>query len=133
MNRKGTLSTAELRELDRHRYISLVTFRRDGRAVATPVWFAVHEGKIYVFSEAKAGKVKRLRASPRLRIAPCDVRGRLKGDWIDGTGRRVEEPDTAKAGYDALGRKYGWQMRVTNLMSRLTGRIHKRALLELEV
>ena len=55
------LNPAALAALDRKPYISLVTFRRSGDAVQTPVWFAAYDGKLYVFSEADAWKVKRLR------------------------------------------------------------------------
>lgn len=113
------------------RYISLATFRRDGREVRTPVWVAGHEGHLYVFSEAKAGKVKRIRATQRVAVAPCDVRGSLEGDFTPGVGRVVAEPETVEAGYAALRRKYGWQMHLADFFSRLTGRIHARALLEL--
>ena len=44
-------------ELDRHRYMSLATFRRSGAEVATPVWFAAVDGKLYVVSAGNAGKV----------------------------------------------------------------------------
>ena len=64
------------------RYVSLATFRRDGRAVETPVWFAPHQGRLYVFSEATAGKVKRLRNDPRARVAPCNVSGRRRGSPV---------------------------------------------------
>ena len=113
------------------RYVSLATFRRDGREVRTPVWVARHGGHLYVFSEAKAGKVKRIRATQRVAVAPCDVRGRFEGDFTSGVGRIVAEPDVIEAGYAALKRKYGWQMHLADFFSRLTGRIHARALLEL--
>ena len=119
-----------LTSLDRESYINLATFRRSGKAVETPVWFAARDGKLYVFSEAAAGKVKRLRANPRIRIAPCNVRGKVRGDWIDGAGRRVEDSALVEAAYDALLRKYGWQMKITNFLSRLSGRIHQRARLD---
>jgi hypothetical protein len=35
--------------------------------------------------------------------------------------------------YQALLRKYGWQMRIANFVSRLAGRFDLRAILELEV
>ena len=54
--------------LDRHRYLSLATFRRDGGAVPTPVWFAEVDGLLYVFTAGDAGKVKRLRHSSRARV-----------------------------------------------------------------
>ena len=117
--------------LGAERYISLATFRRDGREVRTPVWVANDGEHLYVFSEAKAGKVKRIRATKRVAVAACDVRGGLKGDFTAGTGRIVSEPDAVERGYAALIRKYGWQMRVTNFFSTLTGRIDQRALLEL--
>lgn len=114
-------------------YVSLATFRRDGREVRTPVWVAGDGDHLYVFSEAKAGKVKRIRATKRVAVAACDVRGGLKGDFVEGVGRIVTEPDAIERGYAALIRKYGWQMRLANFFSTLTGRIHQRALLELNL
>jgi PPOX class probable F420-dependent enzyme len=123
----------KLKTLDHHHYISLVTFRRSGEAVKTPVWFAKHEGKFYVFTAAGSGKVKRLRNGRRIRAAPCGARGRLRGEWIEGQARRIEDPAIERAAYAALLAKYGWQMRVLNFFSRLSGRIEERAILELEL
>ena len=119
--------------LDRERYVSLETRRRDGRTVRTPVWLAAHGGRLYVFTEAKAGKVKRLRNFPELRLAPCDLRGKVHGEWIAATGRVVSDPAVVEAAYAALGRKHGWLMTATNFFSRLTGRISGRAMLEIAV
>jgi hypothetical protein len=127
------MDEASLAALDREVYISLATFRRSGREVATPVWFAAGDGKIYVFSEGTAGKVKRLRNDARIRIAPCNVRGTVRGAWIDGSGRRVDDPELVEGAYRALLRKYGWQMRIANFFSRLAGRFDRRAILELEI
>ena len=44
-------------------YINLATFRKSGKAVETPIWFAHAEGSYYAFSAGNAGKVKRLRNS----------------------------------------------------------------------
>jgi PPOX class probable F420-dependent enzyme len=124
---------ADIARLDRASYINLATFRRDGRAVETPVWFAARNGKLYVFSEAKAGKMKRLRNGAALRVAPCGVRGKLRGDWTLGSGRRVDDPETIAIAYDALLAKYGWLMRLTNFVSRLAGRIEGRAIIEIDL
>ena len=59
-------------------YLSLATFRRSGAEVRTPVWFAREASVLYIFRAPDAGKVKRLRAGSRVRIAPCDVRGGVK-------------------------------------------------------
>ena len=127
------MDAATLAAFDRESYLSLATKRRDGRMVETPVWFAASGGRLYVFSEAKAGKVKRLRNFPEVRVAACNFRGRVHGPWFQGKGRRVEDAATVAAAYAALRRKYGWQMAIGDFFSRLTGRISNRAMLEIEV
>ena len=119
--------------LDRASYISLATFRRTGDAVETPVWFAREADKLYVFSEARAGKVKRLRNDSRVRVAPCTVSGKIRGSWIEGEGRRVTDPGLIENAYTSLRKKYGWQMVLADGLSGLSGRIHKRAILEIEL
>jgi hypothetical protein len=119
--------------LDRHRYLSLATFRRSGAEVRTPVWFAAADGKIYVFTAGESGKVKRLRHSSRARVAPSDMRGNVRGEWYDAAARIVTEPRVIERAHAALRAKYGWQMWVGDLFSRLTGRIQRRAWIEIEV
>ena len=131
--KEADLGTADAKSLDRTRYISLVTYRRDGRAVATPVWHAERDGRLYVFTEAASGKVKRLRRNPSVRLARCDVRGGVRGDWWEGRACVVEDAETERKAYASLQTKYGWQMRLVDLGSRLAGRIDGRAVLEIEV
>jgi len=119
--------------LDRQRYLALATFRRNGAEVRTPVWFAVAHDKIYVFTAGESGKVKRLRHSPRARVAPCDMRGQVRGAWADVTARLVTEPRVIERAHAALRAKYGWQAWVGDLFSRLTGRIGRRAWIEIGV
>lgn len=127
------MAAADIAELDRHRYINLATFRLKGAEVATPVWFAAADGKLYVFTAEQSGKVKRLRHSQRARVAPSDARGRVRGEWREATARIVSEPRAIERAHAALQAKYGWQMRLTNLLSRLTGRINQRAWLEIQL
>ena len=103
------------------RYLNLETYRRTGQAVATPVWFVVDGGVIYVYSLADAGKVKRIRNNPRVRIAPCDVRGALKGAWVDATARIVDEREAAAA-QKLLVAKYGWQKKLFDLLRKIRPR-----------
>ena len=119
--------------LDRNAYISLATFKRNGDPVAVPVWFAERDGKLYVFTEASSWKVKRLSRDDRIRVAACSVRGKLQGDWQEGRGRITEDDATIESAYQALQKKYGWQMTLVNLSSRLFGRVDGRAILELEL
>jgi len=71
------------------KYVSLATYRRNGIEVKTPVWIAEVGRRYYAFSAGDAGKVKRIRATPRVRIAACDVRGNVHSAWIEGRARMV--------------------------------------------
>lgn len=117
----------------RERYVSLATFRRDGREVRTPVWVAVCDGRAYVFSSPEVGKVKRVRANGRARLAACTMRGDVTGPWTEAQARLVDEPALIARAHRALIAKYGWQMRLIDLMSRLSGRYARRAWIELEL
>ena len=93
--------------LEPHRYISLTTYRRDGRAVATPVWFALDGDRILVWTDRVAGKAKRIRATGRAAVAPCDMpaagptptpiaaTGRVLPASEDDRSRRSSRADTA--------------------------------------
>ena len=119
--------------LDRANYLNLATYRRNGQEVRTPVWFAGLDARYYLFSAGDAGKVKRIRANGRARVVSCDARGGITGEWRDAAARLVNDETEIQQAYRALRRKYGWQMRLTNLASRLTGRYAKRQLIALEL
>lgn len=127
------------RPLADERYVSLSTFRRDGRAVRTPVWIArdpgaAGAGPLYVYTNATYGKVKRIRHTSRVRLAPCDVRGRVAAGaaWAEATARIVTDPALEARGIDALRAKYGWQMSLLLLGARLGGRWKDRCVLEIQ-
>jgi uncharacterized protein len=92
------------------KYINLETFRKNGQGVRTPVWFAgePEQGvpeKLYAYSTGDSGKAKRIRNNPRLRVAPCDVRGKLLGEWIDAIVTIVSGEE-AEHGMKVLNKKY---------------------------
>lgn len=116
-------------KIDHARYLNLATFRRNGTAVNTPVWFAADNGDYYLFSASNAGKIRRLRNSPEARIAPCDVRGVLLGDWIDTRAYIVDSIEEERKAYRLLIGKYGWQMHITNFFSWLAGKINHRSVI----
>ena len=120
-------------DLDRHRYVSLATFRRNGAEVATPVWFAALGARLYVVTSGDSGKVKRLRNTPRARVAPSNGRGRVQGAWQPAMARLIDDPQLIDRARAALHGKYGLQMWVAELLSRVTGRIARRAWIEVEL
>ena len=113
------------------RFMSLESFKRDGSGVRTPVWFAEVEGHLVVFSAGSSFKVKRIRRDPRVRVAPCDMRGGLRGDWVEGTFVILGDPEREAQARKALRRRYGWQMWVADVGARLAGRLKTRAYLEI--
>jgi len=115
------------------RYISFKSFRRSGAAVDTPVWFAsVDPDTHYVFSAADAGKVKRVRNSSTAQMATCDMKGGTLGHWHDCHAYLVLDSAECNIAYALLTRKYGWQMRLTDFFSRLSGRINQRTVIRLK-
>lgn len=114
------------------RYVSLATFRRDGREIRTPVWIAALGGRWYVFSAGDAGKVKRIRANARVRLAACDLRGKVTSGWLGARARIVDESALTERAHAALRKKYGLQMRIGDFFAKLSGRYAKRAYIELE-
>ena len=98
--------TGSIEQVARHKRALLVTFRRDGTPVPTPVWAARGGAHLYVRSERDAGKLKRLRNDPRLLVAPCTVRGRPLGAPFEARARMLarEQEPLAEA---ALVARYG--------------------------
>ncbi len=99
--RSGSL--VEIRDCKRS---LLVTFRRDGTPVPTPVWAAEAGGRLYVRTERTAGKVKRLRNDSRLLVAPCTVRGRPLGAPLEAAARMLSQEDEPLA-ERTLATRYG--------------------------
>jgi PPOX class probable F420-dependent enzyme len=116
--------------LDDEEYINLETFKKDGNGVKTPVWTAPLDGKLVIFSAGEAYKVKRLRRNPKCRAAACDMRGKVRGQWYEGTGRILDDPAEQARAHEALRRKYGWKMKVGDFFAGLSGRKKRRAFLE---
>ena len=104
-------------DLERGKYLSLTTFRKDGTPVATPVWLVRDGDALRVITQADSGKAKRLRNDSRVLLAPCDARGNLKGAQVEGTATLQDATETARtaqlieARYGLLGRLLMWRSR----------------------
>jgi PPOX class probable F420-dependent enzyme len=82
--------------LKREKYIDLVTYRRSGAPVHTPVWFAEHDGKLYVMTRSDSGKAKRVRNNPQVEVAPSTIRGKRTGPGIDALASIAPDADAAR-------------------------------------
>jgi uncharacterized protein len=117
--------------LDHDSYISLASYRKNGTLVETPVWAAPLDGKLVVFTLRETYKVKRVQNNPAVRVAKCDVKGKVLGEWHEGTCRVVTNAEQEKRAYAALRKKYGLMMRLGDIASTLTGRMKRRVVLEI--
>lgn len=104
--------------LKEHRYLNLTTFRKSGTPVVTTVWFALEDGTVYVTTKRDSGKTKRIRANPRVQIAPSTARGVALGSSVDAVAEIVPAAEQERA-RRALHRVYGWQVGIVELLERL--------------
>jgi PPOX class probable F420-dependent enzyme len=118
----------KLAQFGDQKYISLETLKKNGQAVKTPVWFVLHNDALYVYTEADSGKVKRIRNDPRVRVAICNVRGDLKGPWLDATAS-VVEGDERRGADRLLDRKYFLKV-IFNFFTRIDR--HQRAMIKIQ-
>ena len=110
--------------LAQERYLSLTTFTRRGALKSTPVWpVAAGDGRIGFVTSTKTWKVTRINSNGRVAVQPCDAKGRVR----EGT-HAVEGSAEVKVGdvfddiHRRVGAKYGYQLRLINLLHALPGR-----------
>ena len=118
------LEKATFPDLGKEQCIALTTFRKTGQAVTTPVMFAQSLGTIYVGTRADAGKLKRLRHTARVTLAPCTYSGKVTRAVIAGKARILTEPQECTAASTALAKKYGFMLPFTRTAWRL---LHRKA------
>lgn len=111
-------------------YILLTTFTKDGRPKPTAVWAVPDGDRLLVISEAKAWKVKRIRNTPRVTVAKCDMRGNPKSEAVEATAAILDKSQLG-AVYDGIGKRYGLIGKVFNLFSKLRGGMENNVALEL--
>ena len=107
-----------LEQLGSEKYVLLTTFRRDGRAVPTPLWVVPDPAGLGLWTVRDSGKVKRIRNGGRVTVAACDVRGNPRGEAVEGHARLGDDADLQRV-RGALSRKYGVLGRLSLLGSRL--------------
>ena len=112
--------TPTFADLAKAQYILLTTFTKDGRPKPTPIWTAPDGNRLLVITEEGSWKVKRIRNTPRVTLAICDMRGNPKSDAIEATATVLDSSQTGVV-YDAIGHEYGIVGRVFNLFSKLRG------------
>jgi PPOX class probable F420-dependent enzyme len=101
------------------RYISLESYDDEGKPRRTPVQSVEQRGTLYVRTDPRTWKVKRIRNDPRVRVALCDRLGKPVGEWLEGEAQILEGPARGDAAV-ALRREYG---PLRNLMTVFVARL----------
>lgn len=103
--------------LQGHRYVNLETYRKDGRAVRTPVWFVIFDDQVFVMTAQNTGKVKRIKNNSDVKIMPCGIRGEPRGEWVPAKARFANESEMQTA-IQLRNRKYGFRAKIVGMLVR---------------
>ena len=114
-----------LQPFQNERFMNLETFRKNGTPVRTPVGFVEESGSLVVRTVETSGKVKRIRANPRVRIAPSTGRGDITGAWVDATASVLSAAESDRT-RRAIVAKYGMVWRGIELMRALRARFGRQ-------
>lgn len=104
-----------LTQLGAAQYIALETYKKNGQAVATPVWVTQEASKLYVITEGDSGKVKRIRNNSQVRVAKSDMRGKVEGEWVSATAHVLTDAAAVTQQGKRLAAKYGLFYRLFNI------------------
>jgi uncharacterized protein len=119
----------KMKQFEGQNYVALETFKKNGMGVKTPVWFVSYNDTLYVYTEADSWKVKRIRNNPRVRVAVCDMRGNVKGTWMEGTASFVSG-DEQRVADRLLDQKY-FLKKIFNFLTKI--KRHERAMIKVVV
>jgi PPOX class probable F420-dependent enzyme len=97
--------------LSPYEFVLLTTFRKNGIGVPTAMWFAHEQGKLYMVTGRTSGKIKRIRNSGRVLLAPCDMMGHVLGPQIEASAHELPADLHAHANAVLAG-KYGEEYEV---------------------
>ncbi len=89
-----------------YQFMNLITFRKSGKAVKTPVWFAETEHKLYMLTGSQTGKAKRIRNNARVQVAPANFLGQPLGLEVEAVARILPRDEELPARL-AMNEKYG--------------------------
>lgn len=108
-----------------HTHMLLVTYRRDGTPVPTPVWFGQDGDRLYVWTEEEAFKAKRLRRRASALVAPCTPRGAPTGVPVAARGRVLDDAEGRERAAAVIRRSWGPLRRLFERASRpVTGVVY---------
>lgn len=117
--------------LQNQQFMNLITYRKSGQTVTTPVWFAQDGATLYVMTVEGTGKVKRIRNNAVVEIGPSDRRGQPLGPTTAARARIVAGAEAEKAD-QLLSAKYGLMKKLIGFVASVRGSASSRVFLAVE-
>ncbi|ORX01837.1 hypothetical protein AWC29_21815 [Mycobacterium triplex] len=113
--------------LGAEKFVSLTTFKRDGDAVAAPMWIVGDGAGLSAWTPADSWKVKRLRRDPRVTLAACGRTGKVPSGQpvVAGTAEVITDPGEVARVESLVKRKYGLGFRLVTFIETLVARGRK--------
>jgi PPOX class probable F420-dependent enzyme len=117
-----------IKDFESVEYVNLVTYKKDGSSVTTPVWVAPYQNSLVVTTSLNAGKVKRIKNNGKATIYVTNQTGSKKlSESLDLSASLISESKDKSEAVQKIKKKYG-------LISKmfLRGPDEQRAIIKLE-
>jgi PPOX class probable F420-dependent enzyme len=113
--------------LGEQKFVSLTTFKRDGSAVASPMWIVAEGEQLWAWTPADAWKVKRIRRDPRVTLTPSGRTGKVQSGApvIDAAAEVITDAGEVTRVESLIKRKYGVEFRIVTLIETIAARGRK--------
>jgi uncharacterized protein len=117
--------------LGAERFVSLTTFKKDGTAVAAPMWIGRDGDHLFFWTPADSWKAKRAKNNPRVVMVPCSRRGKVSdgAHEVDGTAEVITDQATVDRLAGVIRGKYGIEFYIVTFIERLLARGAKERLI----
>lgn len=119
INSERKKEMTDLAQFKGQQFFNIESYKKNGQAVRTPVWFVEVDGVFYARTEENSYKVRRIRRNPSVRLAPCKVNGEVTGEWIQARAEVVEDEELIKQVWLTYKRKYRLTLALFTLMGYL--------------
>jgi hypothetical protein len=117
--------------LGAEKFVALTTFKKDGGAVATPMWIGRDADHLFFWTPVDSWKAKRAKNNPRVTLVPCSRGGKVRegATTVDGFAEVITEPATVQRLAGVIRRKYGLEFFVVTFVERILARGKKPRLI----
>ncbi len=111
----------KLSQFEKQQYLNIETYRKNGQAVKTPVWFAQDGETLHIWTQADSGKAKRIRANGTVRVAPATASGEPTGEWLNAGAQADESKEAVDYVKKLMTAKYGLMFHIFGFIGRMRG------------